>query len=160
MIAVGNLFFGLILFVVSALCDAIDGAVARARKEESNLGAFIDGVSDRFVEFLFLFSFMFVPLPVIYFDAKIWISLVIFFGTMMPSFIRAYSDHKEVISKKEANAMGGLCERSERIVLLVLGLLASLMTNTMEYFVYAIILVIFLSSITALQRLFWILAKN
>ncbi len=158
--AIGQLMIGLILFVVSAFCDAIDGAVARARNETSNLGAFIDGVTDRFVEFLFLFSFMFVPLPIIYLDSKIWIAGAIFFGTMMPSFIRAYSDHKEVISKKEANALGGLCERSERITLLVLGLLASLITSSMNYFVYAIILVIILSIITILQRLAFILSKK
>ncbi len=159
-IASGNLFFGLSLFVLSALCDAIDGAVARARGETSKVGAFIDGISDRFVEFLFLFSFMFVSLPLIYLDAKIWISLAVFFGTMMPSFVRAYSDHKEVLSKKDANALGGLCERSERIILLVLGLLVSLLANTMNYFVYALILVIIFSIITILQRLFIILSKK
>lgn len=143
---------GLVLFAIAGIFDMIDGAVARARGEVSKLGGFIDGVADRFVEGLFLFSFMFYPLPEIFIDAKVWIAGVIFLGTTMPSFIRAYADHKEVISKENALRIGGLCERSERVGIIIIALVIG-MVLSMEWFVYGLILVNILSLITIFQRL-------
>ncbi len=154
----GNLFLGLSLFAFAALFDVIDGAVARARGEVSKLGGFIDGVADRFVEAFFLFSLMFVPLPTIIIDPRIWIALVIFLGTSMPSFIRAYADHKEAISKEKANALGGICERSERLLLLILGLAGGILFS-MDLFVYCLMAVSILSILTIIQRLHTILAQ-
>lgn len=155
MVTLGNLQAGLALFALAAAFDVIDGAVARARGEVSALGGFIDGVADRFVEALFLFSFMFYPLPVIAFDPKIWLALAIFLGTCMPSFIRAYADHKGVISREKALALGGICERGERVILLVLGLGLGIFVS-MEYFVYSLIMISCLSLVTVLQRIWYI----
>lgn len=152
MIASENLLPGLLLFAVAAAFDLIDGAVARARGQVSKLGGFIDGVADRFVEAAFLFSFMFYPLPWIFLDSDIWLAAVIFLGTCMPSFVRAYADHKEIIAKQKALALGGICERSERIGIIVLGLAAGIFVS-MEFFVYALMLAAFLSAVTVLQRL-------
>ena len=151
MIASDNLLFGLMLFAVSALFDFVDGAVARARGEVTELGGFIDGVADRFVEALFLFSFMFYPLPQLFVDSRIWLAVLIFIGTCMPSFVRAYADHKGVLSREKALALGGICERSERLLLLIIGLAVGLIYS-MDLFVYSIILTSFLSFITVLQR--------
>lgn len=147
-----DLLVGLLLFAVAGAFDVIDGAVARARGEATKFGGFMDGVVDRFVEAIFLFSFMFYPLPEIFIDAKIWIASVVFLGTCMPSFIRAYSDHKEAVSKETAAALGGICERSERLIIIIIGLAAG-MLYSMDYFVYALILAAVLSLITVLQRL-------
>ncbi|MBU0591525.1 CDP-alcohol phosphatidyltransferase family protein [Candidatus Micrarchaeota archaeon] len=147
-----NLFIGLFLFVLAGALDMVDGAVARARGTVSKFGGFIDGVADRFVEASFLFSFMFYPLPTVFIDPKIWVAAVMFFGTSMPSFIRAYADHKEIIEKKRALALSGICERSERIIILVVGLLAGI-SYSMEFFIYALMLISLLSLITILQRL-------
>ncbi len=146
-----NLILGLAMFVLAAVFDAVDGAVARARDEVSALGGFIDGVADRFVEAAFLFSFMFIPLPTIIIDPKIWLALLIFLGTCMPSFIRAYADHKGVMGREKANAMGGIFERSERLLVVVLGLAAGMLVS-MDYFVFSIILASVLSAATVLQR--------
>lgn len=153
MTAGGNLVFGLALFAVAAVLDVVDGAVARARGETSALGGFIDGVADRFVEALFLFSFMFYPLPTIYLDPKIWLAALVFLGTCMPSFVRAYADHKGVVTREKALSLGGICERSERLIIVMTGLAAGLLYS-MDYFIYAIILAAALSFITVLQRLF------
>lgn len=147
-----NLPLGLALFALAALSDVIDGAVARARGQVSALGGFIDGVSDRFVEAIFLTSLMFVPLPSVLIDPRIWLSCAIFLGTCMPSFIRAYADHKGVISREKALSLGGILERSERLLLILAGLAAGLMFS-MTLFIYAIILVCALSLITIAQRL-------
>jgi archaetidylinositol phosphate synthase len=153
----GNIIIGLVLFAASAAMDMIDGAVARERGEASKVGGFIDGVADRFVEAAFLFSFMFVPLPFVLIDAKIWIALAIFLGTSMPSFIRAYADHKEAITKEKALALGGICERSERLIIIIIGLCAGLLLS-MSFFVYALMLVSLLSLVTIDQRLIGILS--
>ncbi|MBN1170235.1 CDP-alcohol phosphatidyltransferase family protein [Candidatus Micrarchaeota archaeon] len=151
-IATTGLVAGLILFAVAALLDFVDGAVARARNEVTKLGGFLDGVTDRFVEALLLFSLMFYPLPEIFIDAKIWLAGVLFFGTSMVSFVRAYADHKEVVSRENALKMGGLCERPERLIILITGMIAGIAVS-MDYFVYSMILVIALSIITIMQRL-------
>jgi phosphatidylglycerophosphate synthase len=155
----GNLAIGLALFALAALFDVIDGAVARARNEVSALGGFIDGVADRFVEFFFLFSFMFIPFPTIFVDAKVWIALLVFLGTCMPSFIRAYADHKGVIPREKALAMGGIFERSERLLLVIAGLAAGMLVS-MEYFVYAMAIACALSLITIIQRILEIAKQN
>ena len=148
----GYLGIGLFFFVISAALDMVDGAVARARGQATALGGFLDGVSDRFVEAAFLFSLMFVPLPFIFIDPRIWIAMVLFLGTSMPSFIRAYADHKGVISRENALALGGICERSERIIIIVLGVAAGLLLS-MNFLVYSLIAVSVLSLATVLQRL-------
>jgi archaetidylinositol phosphate synthase len=147
-----DLGLGLILFAVAALLDLVDGAVARARNEASALGGFMDGVVDRFVEAIFLFSFMFYPLPVIIIDPRIWLAALVFLGTCMPSFIRAYADHKGVITRQKALALGGIFERSERLGLVIIGLAAGMLLS-MGFFVYAIILASALSLVTIIQRL-------
>jgi archaetidylinositol phosphate synthase len=154
----GNLILGLALFALAGLFDVIDGAVARARGETSALGGFMDGVADRFVEASFLFALMFIPLPVVLIDPKIWLALLIFLGTCMPSFIRAYSDHKGVMSREKALAMGGVFERSERLILVLAGLAAGIALS-MEYLVYALALASALSIITIIQRLAYVSAQ-
>lgn len=155
----GNIAIGLALFALAALFDVIDGAVARARNEVSALGGFVDGVADRFVEASFLFSFMFLPLPMILIDAKIWLALLIFLGTCMPAFIRAYADHKGVMTREKALALGGICERSERLLIILIGLAAGMLLS-MEYFIYSVVFAAALSSITIIQRLLGIAGQR
>jgi len=151
-IAVGELVYGLVLFVIAGLLDMVDGAVARARGETTKFGGFLDGISDRLVEALFLFSMMFYPLPTILIDAKIWLAGLIFLGTCMPSYVRAYADHNEVITHEKARALGGIFERSERVILLIIGMTAGIFVS-MDYFIYAVILGIILSAVTVIQRI-------
>ena len=154
-----DLLTGLILFSIGGALDLVDGAVARARNEATKFGGFLDGVSDRFMEALFLFAFMFYPLPEIMIDAKIWLAALVFLGTCMPSFIRAYAEHNEVISHEAAKKMGGLFERSERLLLVSAGLAAGI-AITMDYFVGAVIVAVILSLITVLQRIMYVLYNN
>ncbi len=151
-----DLTLGLILFIIGGSLDMVDGAVARARNESTKFGGFLDGVSDRFMEALFLFAFMFYPLPEILIDSKIWLAALVFLGTCMPSFIRAYSEHHGVLTKEKAKAMGGIFERSERLILITAGLAAGILFS-MDYFVGAIILAVLLSALTVLQRILYVL---
>lgn len=155
----GQLAGGLVLFAFAALLDAIDGAVARAQGRVTNMGGFVDGVVDRFVEAIFLLSMMFLQLPAVLIDPKIWLAILLFLGTCMPSFIRAYAEHKGVISRQRALALGGICERSERLAIIVISLGAGILMG-MEYFIYGVILASALSLVTIIQRLVWVGQPN
>jgi phosphatidylglycerophosphate synthase len=160
-IAIYNeLLSGLALFALAAIMDLVDGAVARARGEVSAFGGFIDGVADRFVEAAFLFSLMFYPLPAAFgVEAEIWLAALVFLGTCMPSFVRAYADHKGVMTREKALALGGICERSERLGIIMLGLALGI-AYSMQFFVYAVILASALSLVTVIQRLAGITAAR
>ena len=66
-------------------------------------------------------------------------------------FERAYSEHKGVLSREKALALGGICERSERLAIVIMGLAAGLAIS-LDYFIYALILVCVLSLMTIMQR--------
>jgi len=112
----------LLFFVLSGASDAIDGAVARARKEVSYRGAYIDGMIDRLVEFCFILSFFFYSLPS--FIIPIGLSLVayLFFGSCMTGFATAYADHRKVADAKRIARQPGILPRAERLVLLFVSL--------------------------------------
>jgi len=109
-----SLFF----FILSGAADAIDGAVARARKEVSARGAYIDGIIDRLVEFLFICSFAFYALPAIILPPALTLALLLFFGTCMTSFATAYADHRKVADARKIARQPGILPRAERLILL------------------------------------------
>lgn len=157
-IATGNLYLGVGLFALSAIFDGFDGAVARAKNQITSFGAFLDGVCDRIVEFFFLGAFFFYPLPEIFLEAQTYLFFLVFFGTALPAYIRAYADHKKVISAEEANMMGGIFERGERVFLLTVSLFGGVILG-MEVFVYGIIIALALSIITCIQRISYVAKK-
>jgi phosphatidylglycerophosphate synthase len=50
----GYLYAALVLFGCSALCDALDGSLARVSSEQTEFGLYFDGVADRFSELFFV----------------------------------------------------------------------------------------------------------
>ncbi|MDD5111146.1 MAG: CDP-alcohol phosphatidyltransferase family protein [Candidatus Altiarchaeota archaeon] len=151
---------GLLFFFIAGCIDMVDGAVARFTKKTSAFGAFLDGVVDRYVEFLLYLGLWFYVRDAQGFILQntVWIMLLMF-GALMPSFIRAYADHKRAVtSPKDLERMGGLLERSERLDMLYVGMLAGI-ANT-AYLVYAIALAAVLSHVTSLQRLFFVIQKQ
>ncbi|HHQ45023.1 MAG TPA: CDP-alcohol phosphatidyltransferase family protein [Candidatus Altiarchaeales archaeon] len=151
------LFEAVVLFFISGFIDAIDGAVARVTGSESAIGAFLDGVVDRYVE-IFLYIGLLTYLsgtatPIIPLEA--WI-IVLVFGALMPSFITAYADHRGVITEPEKlKRMGGLIERAERLNILYLGMILGIFD--VIYLVYAVVGVAVLANLTALQRTAYVL---
>ena len=108
----------LAFFALSGLMDALDGAVARAKKMVSDRGAYIDGITDRLVEFLIIMSFFPYPLPAFFLPAQILLMLILFFGSAMSSFATAYADHRHVAGPKKIAAQPGILPRAERLLLL------------------------------------------
>jgi archaetidylinositol phosphate synthase len=146
----------LILFILSGLLDAVDGAVARVTSRVSALGAFLDGIIDRYVEILICFALLFFlsgrP-EQIWLPNYFWVALLIF-GSMMPTYVRAYADHRKVVTEAaDLRRMGGLLERAERLTLIYIGLLLGI--NNILFLIYVVAATAVLANYTALQRLWF-----
>jgi len=150
----GNYWYGFAAFILAFVLDAVDGAVARARGETSKIGGFLDGVSDRLVEFFLLLSLLFVPLGMPWMPDAAWILFVIFFGTCMTAFVKAYANYQGVLSKEEADKMPGILERGERGVLLMVLVLLVLYGFAYAWVLFAIIAA--LSLLTFVQRIMFV----
>lgn len=151
-----NLVFAVVFFLISGFIDVVDGAVARVTGSASNFGAFVDGVVDRYVEVLLYFGLMvYNPLNFLI-PTYYWVSLLIF-GAIMPTYVRAYADHKGVVTEPaEQKRMGGLLERAERLTLLFAGMLLGFLFNEL-YLTYTIVISAVLSNITAFQRIWFVI---
>jgi len=150
----------LILFVISSVMDAIDGGVARVTGTVSNLGAYLDGMMDRVVEGLLLVGIMLygindLTIGVYSTPAYILIVLLLFFGSVMTSYSRAYAVYRKVLrSEKKISKMPGILERAERLILVFIGMLTYGLNPL--YLTYAIALAAVLSIITVMQRVIYI----
>jgi archaetidylinositol phosphate synthase len=144
----------IVFFAASGFIDIIDGNVARVTKSVSNLGAFLDGVIDRYVEFLLylgLWLYLEHTDPVLL-PMGVWM-LLLLFGALMPSFVTAYADHRNVITDPERlKNIGGFLERFERLGLLYFGMFLGIFSPIM--LVYIVILTVFLTNLTTVQRIF------
>jgi phosphatidylinositol phosphate synthase len=138
-IGAGYLPLGLVLVILAALPDLLDGALAKASDSASQRGAFFDSTVDRITDALLL-------------GGVAW-----YLGTaesphmaMLPFAVMALSS---LISYQRAkaeslglDAKGGLMERAERVVLLCVGLLVE------PLLVPVLWIMLVLTAITAGQR--------
>lgn len=115
-IGYGKLYLGLVLVILAALPDLLDGALAKASNTSSQRGAFFDSVVDRVTDALLLGGVGW------YLALRDTPQL-----SLLPFAVMALSS---VISYQRAKAeslglyaKGGLMERAERIIALCLGLL-------------------------------------
>ncbi|VVB50741.1 Archaetidylinositol phosphate synthase [uncultured archaeon] len=155
----GNLLASLVCFLVAGLLDAVDGAVARVTGAVTKYGGFLDGIVDRYVEILLYLGLGFnlagqeTPFMPLY----AWLVLLVF-GATMTSYVRAYADHRRVVTDAEDHKkMGGLFERGERMTLIYLGLFAGAFDP--RYIVYSIVAAAVLSNFTVLQRIVYVRKK-
>ena len=138
-IGFGELRLGLLLVVLAALPDLLDGALAKASNSSSQRGAYFDSVMDRVT------------------DATIFGGVAWYLAShdsphmsILPFAVMALSS---VISYQRAkaeslglNAKGGLMERAERIIALCIGLLIPLLLIPMLW------VMLVLTAVTAVQR--------
>lgn len=111
-------FHSLALFVLAGALDAMDGAVARAKGMVSKRGAYVDGITDRLVEFLFILSFFPFALPSFILPSWLLLLFILFFGSAMTSFATAYAEHRHVADSKKIARQPGILPRAERLILL------------------------------------------
>jgi len=142
-IGAGRITTGLILVILAALPDLLDGALAKASNASSQRGAFFDSTVDRVTDALLLGGVAY------YFadneDPRL---SVLPFAVSSLAFVISYQRAKA--ESLGLDAKGGLMERAERIVLLCIGLLLEPWIN--DALVWVMWLMLVLISITAVQR--------
>ena len=138
-----NPLFGIILVAVSAFMDAIDGEVARLSNSAGAKGSFIDSSLDRIEDINYLTGFVLLGFSPIIVSLLVGLSLVI-------PYLRAKGESLG-LNKIEGR---GIIERGERIIFIIVILIASLFSFEIAF----ILLVIFclLSAVTVVQRFLYI----
>jgi len=131
-LAFGFFVAGGVLILITGFVDMLDGAVARNQRAITKFGATFDSISDRYVDCIVLLGLGIAGVNWIYVGVAIM-------GSLLVSYVRA-----------KAEGMGfhctaGVAERSERLIILAIGLLVGLAAP-------AVLLVAILAQFTALWR--------
>lgn len=142
-----NFLFALIFFIISFLLDFIDGAVARYTNTVTKQGAYLDTISDRFVEGLVYLGFLSLPLPTVIFHSKYWVFLALF-GSLMTTYAKAAAKEKNLIVKELKK---GILGRGERTILISLILFLAIFN--INWAIYPLIILAIFSNLTAFQRI-------
>ena len=156
--AAGALFFsrmelpGIVAVAVNAVCDALDGAVAREMQIQSKRGDFLDHAVDRYAD-IFIITGIFagglVPWPIGVFALT---------GVLMASYLGTQAQAVGV-----GRYYGGLLGRADRLVLiLVVGLIDLFVPMTffsLTWLGWLLVLFGVFGHITAFQRFAYVWAK-
>lgn len=147
------------LIFLAFIIDAFDGMVARAKNQICKKGAFLDGIADRIVEFFVLLILLkwlaLANITGYLIPIDIQIISILFLGTCMASFVKAYAEHRQVLTHEKAVKLKGILERAERIGLIFVAFLSILFAPL--YTAYVIFLIFILTIITFLQRVYYVL---
>jgi CDP-diacylglycerol--glycerol-3-phosphate 3-phosphatidyltransferase len=138
-IGAGELRIGLVLVILAALPDLLDGALARASGASSQRGAFFDSTVDRLTDALLLGGIAWHLA-----STESAHMSILPFAVMAVSSLISYQRAKAESLGLEAK--GGLMERAERIVLICLGLLFDVLLIPILWIMLA------LTCVTAVQR--------
>jgi phosphatidylglycerophosphate synthase len=133
-IYIGAFYLAIFFVLLSGILDGLDGAVAKANNNETKFGGVLDSTTDKITEIL-----IYVALGL--YNPSLWLS-----AALAISFFMLSSYISERARTAGGRSGGGLLERKERLVLIILGLI---ITNWTVYILYLIAL---LSFFTAGQR--------
>jgi archaetidylinositol phosphate synthase len=145
----GNYFWALAFFLLAALLDLVDGAVARTKNLSTKKGAYLDTIADRYVEAIVLLGLAFAALPIIFLPAYVWIFLAMF-GSAMTTYAKAAAKEKEL---SVAELKGGLMSRGERMIVIAI-VIAMVWLGQAAAASALLMLLAILSNLTAWQRIF------
>lgn len=140
-LALGYLFWGGVLVLVTSLFDMLDGALARATERKSVFGAFLDSTMDRYSEALVFLGLLiyYQRVPGIHYEL-IFVYLTIV-GSLMVSYTRARAEALGLECKV------GMLARPERVILLSLGLIVG-------WLHVALAILALFTNVTAVQRVY------
>lgn len=144
-----NVLESLFFLFFALIFDGLDGIIARAQHKVTAFGAYLDGITDRVVEFLILASMIGLSWP----DPQLALYSIITllsFGTFLTSFAKAYADHKRAVGKNDVGRMGCILERTERSILIFISLMVYMASPL--YSLYLISAGALLSIASFLQR--------
>jgi CDP-diacylglycerol--glycerol-3-phosphate 3-phosphatidyltransferase len=138
--ALGQMRWAGVAYIVAALCDALDGTLARVSGKGSRFGAFLDSTIDRFEE-----SIVFLGLAIYYArvggDAEIPAILVAAVGSLMVSYTRARAEAAGIACQV------GVMTRPPRVVVMIVGLI-------LNQVLIALIVVAATSLLTSFHRMY------
>jgi len=139
--SVGRLRWGAVLLAVAGLFDFFDGAVARLAGSDSDYGAFLDSVVDRYSDVAVVLGIL-----VYYQQRNDMTGAVLTMATLAGTVMTSYT-------KARAQSIGvrcdiGVVERPERLIALIAGATFNLLTPAMA-------LLAVLTNVTALQRIIY-----
>lgn len=142
LIAMGWLFWGGLVAMIVGPLDALDGTMARLRKESGKYGAFVDSVTDRYSEIVLYGGLL------VYFieNGTMLDALLVFFaavGSIMVSYVRARAESLDYSSKI------GLLTRAERYIVLIPGII-------LGYPRISLWILAVLANFTAIQRFLYV----
>lgn len=135
------------LLMVSSFLDLVDGSVARVTGRSSLLGAYLDTIMDRYVEFIIILGILLTGLPGFILPASAWI-LIYLFGAMMTTYSKAAAREKGLVRNE---LKGGILERAERLIILFVGILLAAVQPL--YLTYVLVVLAALTNVSALQRI-------
>lgn len=117
-ISMGHLLWGFVAVGLSSLPDLLDGPVAKASGSVSKRGAFLDSLSDRISDLL-IFGGLSVHFLIVHKNVLAVLSFAIYGAASIISYERAKGESLGF------DAKGGLMERAERLIAVLLGLAIS-----------------------------------
>jgi phosphatidylglycerophosphate synthase len=139
--SVGRLRWAAVLLAVAGLFDFFDGAVARLAGSDSDYGAFLDSVVDRYSDVAVLLGVL------VYYQQQAnttgaVLTMATLAGTVMTSYTKARAQSISV------RCDIGVVERPERLIALIAGATFHVLTPVMA-------LLAVLTNVTALQRIIY-----
>jgi len=136
------LLLATVLLLLSGLCDALDGILARLYHETTPFGGFLDSLLDRYAD-----AIVYAGIIISGFSGlcdPIW-GLAALIGSLLVSYTRARAEAAGI--KMESI---GLAERAERIIILAIATVTAIFW--LPALNIGIILLAILSNLTVLQR--------
>jgi CDP-diacylglycerol--glycerol-3-phosphate 3-phosphatidyltransferase len=139
--SMGRLRWGAVLLAVAGLFDFFDGAVARLAGSDSDYGAFLDSVVDRYSDLAVLLGIL------VYYETRgDTTASIATMATLAGTFMVSYT-------KARAQSIGlrcevGIMERPERLITLIVGATFLVLTPIM-------VLLAVLTNVTAVQRIIY-----
>ena len=154
---VGSIFYALsylrlggLFIIFGAICDTLDGWIARDSGKKSNFGALYDSVMDRYSEIIMYFG---IAVHFVRTDSY-WTSVAIFAavgGSVMVSYVKAKAEGLGF----EINV--GMMQRPERITYIAVASIIGGLPYIDELFLMiAIWIIAVLANVTAMQRLVYV----
>lgn len=112
-------------YLAAGFCDLVDGMVSRRHKISVRRDAFIDTISDRYVDFIILLSIftlnLLVPFPAVLVPLELWLFIYLF-GSMVAAYVKSAAKEKNFSSKQ---LRFGFIQRAERIYIICIALVVA-----------------------------------
>lgn len=138
-LAQGRMTVGGIIILLMGPVDALDGTMARLRGEPSDLGAFVDSVTDRYSELVILGGLLIHFLQIGQANYT-WLVYLAAAGSVLVSYVRARAASLGYDTKV------GILTRAERYIVLAPALIFNIP-------VFGIAIIALLANVTAVQRI-------